>query len=276
MGGLTSLSQRNWGKDMGVTRSHPSGTASEVIVRTETVSVSSVTDINASLTPSSGTVSISDNKVVNGMLNGWKVSDPQSGIDGLTDDGNKFRISFLSCSGNAEWAHTSGVCEKQPILLYPKPVMGDFTFEVKFTGASSGAALRHIYVGTFTVPSNGAGDTPDWSHHMGARFGRWQSANGAPRAAFCTSAGSKSVTITAQAWDQDHWLKVQRSEETITMSHKYGSGSYAAITTGDKMDIGGGATNLGIGVMTTSGSGSEDYVDILSVSLTSHEWTASP
>lgn len=241
------------------------------------VSEPTVETINLALTPSAATVGIDDGMVNNGLLKGWKVSDPQSGIDSLADDGSEFTVKIQATTSNYEWLGTSGVAEKQPIIYYPNPVMGDFTFEVKFTGASSGNAYRMIFMGGFALPSGAVGDTPNWSHHFGCRFGRWSGSDGKPTAGFSTSNGKTVVSVTNQDWDQDNWLKLQRSGETITASHKYGGGAYAAIAAADKWDIGGGATNLGIGFMTQGADGgSEDDIDLLSVSLTAFKWTASP
>ena len=112
-----------------------------------------ITVVNASLTPSAGSVSISDGLVVNGMLNGWIVQDLQSGIDALSDDGAAFGVSIHATTGNYEWINNGGVAEKQPIIYYPRPLMGDFTLEVKFTNVS-GNAYRMIFVGGFSLPSN--------------------------------------------------------------------------------------------------------------------------
>ena len=238
---------------------------------------SKVAPIDLNLTPSAATVAITDGLVTEGLLKGWKVSDPQSGIASLADDGSEFTVKIQATTSNYEWLGTSGVAEKQPIIYYPTPLMGDFTFEVKFTGASSGNAYRMIFIGGFALPSGAVGDTPNWSHHFGCRFGRWNASDGKPTAGFSTSNGKTTADITNQDWDQDNWLKLQRSGETITASHKYGGGAYATITAADKWDIGGGATNIGIGFMTRGADGgSEDDIDLLSVSLRGYDWTDDP
>lgn len=234
-----------------------------------------VTAVSESLTPSAATVSISDGLVVNGMLNGWKVQDLQSGIDALTDDGAAFGVSIHSTTDNYEWINNAGVAEKQPIIYYPRPLMGDFTIEVKFTNVS-GNAYRMIFVGGFSLPSGGVGDTPNWSHCWGCRFGRHSGTQGKPKAGFSTTNGVTIAELTQQDWNQNHWLKLQRAGEVITASHKYASGSYAPITTADKFDLGGGASNVGIGFSTQAADSSEDLIKILQVDLVGYEWTDDP
>jgi len=235
-----------------------------------------VTPVSETLTPSAGVVSVAmDGTVVNGMLDGWRVVDAQSGLDSLADDGNALAVKIEHTTSDYEWLNSGDTPEKQPSLIFPTRLMGDFTFEVKFK-APSGDSLRHIFVGALALPTGGAGDTPDWNHHFGARFGRWNTTQGAPSAGICTINGNTRVTVTQQNWDQDNWLKIQRADETITASHKYGAGAYAPITTADKFDIGGGSTTLGIGFMSRAVDGAEDVFYILEVNITGFAYTATP
>jgi len=264
---------------MPVTGITPNGTAVTRVTPSapSAGAASKVTPISVSLTPSAGSVSIADGLVVNGMLNGWRVSDLTNAIDSLADDGAAFELDIhrghVSTVG---WLtdNPGFAPENEPYLYYPSPLMGDFTLEVKFT-AASGDPYRTVFVGGVAFPTSGLSDTPDFTHYWGCNFGRVGGTSGKPRAGFTTNNGTQKYDGGDQNWDQNHWLKLQRAGDTITASHKYGSASYADIAS-DKFGLGGGATNVGIGFSTNAADGAEDTFEIFQVDLTGFEWTDDP
>jgi len=241
---------------------------------------SSVVGINATLTPVSETVTqpASGGLISGGMLDGWRMFDPNGGVDSLADDGSYFDIGYNVGSASAQWMTDKTALDKQPFFCWPNKLMGDFSISVEYVGnRGAGVAANTTNIGVFaiTTPTDTSLNT-----HYGIAAWTWWGSHAAAKWGANTFGTQKVGTDGGVLhWSYTNKLELDRAEGVV--SSYYTSGLTAVRSAGvspgsDQWGTAGDATYVGIGIYTGQAAGSEETMSLVSVTLTGSEWTATP
>ena len=210
-----------------------------------------------------------------GMFNEWLLFDPVDCVASMSDDGNEFSIEVIKDPGSSGylWGPVYGdrrAYTKQPHIVYPRRIMGDFSIEMAFTidGTAVGHYNTAIILMTMQRPTN-----TGFGHHGGIKFGDGSTGGGTPRTGGQYNTGSEKDEGSVISWNNDLWLKLDREQHLIKGYVKIDGASYTAVGS-DASDAGGGASYIGIGFHNQHSS--SQTFEITELNLTGSEWTASP
>ena len=231
---------------------------------------SNVTAVAVTLAPAAGTPSsVADGATLDaGLLRGWKVKDANGALVSIVDDGTTCDVVVNAVAGDSE-STTGNFWLTNPRLYLDTPLMGDFTYSMRFdSDASMGSALSHLALMV------GDGDASSECHGICARFGRWQTANGRNTTYYLVDTGGTSESNSdAVAWTTAREIQIKRVAGTITVSTRVGTGdSWVAYST-QKLDVAGGHCYAAlVFYAATNGETFRFYAG----SITGSEYTASP
>tara|TARA_R110002012_G_scaffold168367_1_gene331836 strand:- start:44 stop:724 length:681 start_codon:yes stop_codon:yes gene_type:complete len=226
--------------------------------------------VSETLAPSAGTPSsIADGATLDaGLLRGWKVKDANGSLKTMSDDGTTLDIVLDAVSGDSE-STTGNFWLTNPHLFFDTPLMGDFTYSLRFdSDASMGSALSHLALMV------GDGSASGKCHGVCARFGRWQTTNGRNTTYYLVDTGGTSESNSdAVAWTTAREIQIKRTAGTITVSTRVGAtDSWVAYST-QKLDVAGGHCYAAI-VFYAATNG--EKFRLYAGSLTGFEYTANP
>jgi hypothetical protein len=193
---------------------------------------------------------------------------PAAGTPSSVADGATCDVVVNAVAGDSE-STTGNFWLTNPRLYLDTPLMGDFTYSMRFdSDASMGSALSHLALMV------GDGDASSECHGICARFGRWQTANGRNTTYYLVDTGGTSESNSdAVAWTTAREIQIKRVAGTITVSTRVGTGdSWVAYST-QKLDVAGGHCYAAlVFYAATNGETFRFYAG----SITGSEYTASP
>lgn len=230
-----------------------------------------VTAVAVTLAPAAGTPSsIADGATLSaGLLSGWKVKDANTALVSIVDDGTTCDVVVNAVSGDSE-STTGNFWLTNPRLYLDTPLMGDFTYSMRFDGDTGmgGTGTSHIALMV------GDGDTSGECHGVCARFGRWNTSLGRNTAYYLVDTGGTLESATdALAWTTAREIQIKRVAGTITVSTRVGATDPWVAYSTQKLDVAGGHCYAAI-VFYAVANG--DTFRLYAGSLTGFEYTATP
>jgi hypothetical protein len=232
---------------------------------------SSVVAVSETLAPSAGTPSsIADGATLDaGLLRGWKVKDANGSLKTMVDDGTTLDIVLDAVAGDSE-STTGNFWLTNPRLYLDTPLMGDFTYSMRFDGDTGmgSPGLSHIALMV------GDGDTLGECHGVCARFGRWSTSLGRNTTYYLVdTGGTYDSPLDALAWTTAREIQVKRVGGTITVSTRVGATDPWVAYSTQKLDVAGGHCYAAL-VFYAAANG--DTFRLYAGSLTGFEYTATP
>jgi hypothetical protein len=232
---------------------------------------SNVVEVSSTLAPSSGTPSsIADGATLDaGLLKGWKVKDANTSLVSIVDDGTTCDVVLDAVAGDSE-STTGNFWLTNPRLYLDTPLMGDFTYSMRFDGDTGMGSPGTSHIALMV----GDGDTLGECHGVCARFGRWQTTNGRNTAYYLVDTGGTfDSPLDALAWTTAREIQIKRVAGTITVSTRVGATDPWVAYSTQKLDVAGGHCYAAL-VFYAAANG--DTFRLYAGSLTGFEYTASP
>ena len=230
----------------------------------------SVTPVSHTYAHDSGTASSVANGVTltNTFFKGHKIMDANGGFGSIVDDGAKTAVTVNAVTGDSEIT-TGNVWLTNPRLVLPTPLMGDFTYSLRFSGDSPMGSL-YSQLGILV----GDGDTTNQCHAVCARMGRWNTTLAQTKAYYLVDSGGTLETAAGTvAWSTTRGIQIKRTGGTMTLSARIGTGdSWVAYSTQD-LDVAGGRCYASVVFYAAAAGEVFNFYDGV---LTGFEWTATP